>query len=77
VVQADQRVHVVGDDAQFLGQFAHQRRMPALAGLALAAGKLPQAALMRALRTALDEHPAGAIDQHAGDHVHARAGQLR
>jgi hypothetical protein len=28
---------------------------------------------MRALRAALDEHPAGAIHQHASDYVNARA----
>jgi hypothetical protein len=61
-------------DAQFLAQFADQRRFRPLAGLDLAAGELPKARERLARRPAGDQHPAVHIDQGGGDDQDDRRG---
>ena len=51
-------------DAELLGQFADQRRLGSLAGVDLAAGKLPQPGHRLALRAAGEQDPAVGVDQH-------------
>ncbi len=55
-------------DADFLVQFADQRRFRPLAGLDLAAGKFPQAGERLAWRPLRDQHALVGVDQRAGDH---------
>ena len=69
------------DDAEFLGEFADQRLLRALAGVDLAAGKFPEAGQRLALGALRDQHPSVGVDEGAGDHQQHRlpvhAGQLR
>lgn len=57
----------MGDrDAQFFIQFANEAGFRRLAGLDLAAWKLPKARQLLALRALADQHPAIGIDQGGG-----------
>src|ERR1700688_4488367 len=55
-------------DADFLVQFADQRRFRPLARLNLAAGEFPQACERLSLRPLRDQHALVVVDQRAGDH---------
>ena len=61
---ADRRVH-----AEFLDELARKAGVVGLAGLALAAGKLPEAGEVRALETSRDQQLPVALDD-GGDHDH-------
>ena len=54
-------------DAELLAQFADQRVLRPLAGVDLAAGKLPQALELLALRPLRDQHAAVDVDQRRRD----------
>ena len=57
-------------NAHFLPQFPRQGTLQGLAGLDLAAGKLPQPALVTVARPAGYQYPARFIQHHAYRHVH-------
>ena len=54
-------------DAELLAQFADQRVLRPLAGVDLAAGELPQALELFALRPPGDQHAAVDVDQRRRD----------
>ncbi|MNN09539.1 hypothetical protein D3C81_1224240 [compost metagenome] len=67
VAHLDQRPGCRHADAQLLVQLARQRGFHRLAGLDLAAGELPQTALVLVFGTPGDQHPAiGAADHRRG-----------
>ena len=60
----------MGEDAQFLFQFPHQRGLGRFARLYLATGKLPQARHRPARAALLEEDTTLGIDQRGRDDDH-------
>jgi hypothetical protein len=70
------RQATLGGDAELLVKLAHQRLLRRLAGLDLAAGKLPETGQRLSLRPLRQKDAAVGIDQRAGDDEQNAAGRL-
>ena len=71
MLHLDQRPRRGDLDAQFFLQFAGQRGGDRFIGLHLAAGKLPQAALMRSVSAARQQNPAVDTADHRCCYMHS------
>jgi len=69
VVDADQRSRGADLDAELLAQLPRERAGDILARLQLAARKLPESALVDAVRSPRDQHPALGVRERAGGDV--------